>query len=74
MLLILFVASKTSVLLMNDALAIIGTPVMLMLASQYKNSPKLLLLAIAFAITIGSVTSPIGNPQNLLFALNPLAQ
>jgi len=43
---------------------------MLMLASQYKTSPKLLLLALAFAITIGSVTSPIGNPQNLLIALN----
>ncbi len=69
-LLILFVAGGTSALLMNDTLAIIGTPVMLMLASRYKISPKLLLLALAFAITIGSVTSPIGNPQNLLIALN----
>ena len=32
-------------------------------------SAKLLLLALAFAVTIGSVASPIGNPQNLLIAL-----
>jgi len=31
---------------------------------------KLLLLALAFAVTIGSVMSPIGNPQNLLIAIN----
>ncbi|OQX22042.1 MAG: hypothetical protein BWK75_01765 [Candidatus Altiarchaeales archaeon A3] len=69
-LLVLFVAGGASAILMNDTLAIIGTPIMLMLASQYKISPKLLLLALAFAITIGSVASPIGNPQNLLIALN----
>ncbi len=27
-----------------------------------------MLLALAFAVTIGSVMSPIGNPQNLLIA------
>jgi len=68
--LILFVIGGASALLMNDTLAIIGTPVMLMLAFQYKISPKLLLLTLAFAVTIGSATSPIGNPQNLLIALN----
>jgi len=68
--LILFVIGGASALLMNDTLAIIGTPVMLMLALQYKISPKLLLLTLAFAVTIGSATSPIGNPQNLLIALN----
>jgi Na+/H+ antiporter NhaD/arsenite permease-like protein len=31
---------------------------------------KLLLLSLAFSITIGSVMSPIGNPQNLLVAIN----
>ncbi|MBN2109591.1 MAG: anion transporter, partial [Methanosarcinaceae archaeon] len=31
--------------------------------------PKLLLMALAFAVTTGSVISPIGNPQNLLIAL-----
>jgi len=31
-------------------------------------TPKILLLALAFAVTIGSVTSPSANPQNLLIA------
>ena len=33
-------------------------------------SPKLVLLSLAIAITTGSVMSPIGNPQNLLVAVN----
>ena len=51
---------------MNDTLAVIGTPLVLLLAKQHRMSPKVLLLALAFAVTIGSVVSPIGNPQNLL--------
>jgi Na+/H+ antiporter NhaD/arsenite permease-like protein len=57
-------------LLLNDTLAIIGTPVVLSLASKSKRQPKVLLLSLAFAVTIGSVMSPIGNPQNLLIALH----
>jgi len=59
-----------SALLMNDTLAIIGTPVVLSLASKSDRQPKVLLLSLAFAVTIGSVMSPIGNPQNLLIALH----
>jgi Na+/H+ antiporter NhaD/arsenite permease-like protein len=59
-----------SALLLNDTLAIIGTPVVLSLASRSKTQPKVLLLSLAFAVTIGSVMSPIGNPQNLLIALH----
>jgi Na+/H+ antiporter NhaD/arsenite permease-like protein len=59
-----------SAVLMNDTIAIIGTPLVLALATKWKISPKLLLLSLAIAITTGSVMSPIGNPQNLLVALN----
>lgn len=59
-----------SALLMNDTLAVIGTPLMLYFARRHGISPKLLLLTLAFAITTGSVVSPIGNPQNLLVALS----
>jgi len=59
-----------SALLMNDTLAVIGTPLMLYFARRHGISPKLLLLALAFAVTTGSVVSPIGNPQNLLVALS----
>ncbi len=67
---ILFGMGIISAFLMNDTLAIIGTPVVLHLARKHKMSSKLLLLALAYAVTIGSVASPIGNPQNLLIALN----
>lgn len=70
LLLILFGAGLLSAFLMNDTLAIIGTPVMLQIARKTGVRPKLLLLALAFSITIGSVMSPIGNPQNLLVAIN----
>ncbi|MBI3041139.1 MAG: anion transporter [Chloroflexi bacterium] len=67
---ILFGTGIFSALLMNDTLAIIGTPVVLSLASKANTQPKILLLSLAFAVTIGSVMSPIGNPQNLLIAIH----
>jgi Na+/H+ antiporter NhaD/arsenite permease-like protein len=70
LLLILFGAGLLSAFLMNDTLAIIGTPVMLQIARKTGIRPKLLLLSLAFSVTIGSVMSPIGNPQNLLVAIN----
>lgn len=78
-LLILFGAGIASAILMNNTLAIIGTPLVLLLARQHRMSPKVLLLALAFAVTLGSVMSPMGNPQNLLIALhgrleNPFAE
>lgn len=58
-----------SALLMNDTLAIVATPLMISLARAHKMDPKALLFGLAFAVTIGSVMSPIGNPQNLLIAV-----
>ncbi|KUK45493.1 MAG: anion transporter [Methanothrix sp.] len=66
---ILFGTGILSAILMNDTLAIVGTPLLLHFAKKYDISPKLLLLSLAFGVTIGSVASPIGNPQNLLIAL-----
>jgi len=65
---ILFGAALSSALLMNDTLAIIGTPLVLRLAREHNINSKLLLLTLAYAITIGSVMSPLGNPQNFLIA------
>lgn len=70
LLLILFGMGALSALLMNDTLAIIGTPLMIYFARTQGISPKLLLLSLAFAVTTGSAVSPIGNPQNLLIAIN----
>jgi len=69
-LIILFSMGILSAVLMNDTLAIIGTPLVLGLATKWRISPKLMLLSLAMAITTGSVMSPIGNPQNLLVAVN----
>lgn len=68
-LMVLFVMGFASAFLMNDTVAVVGTPVVLFLARRHGINPKVLLLALAFAVTTGSVASPIGNPQNLLIAL-----
>lgn len=75
---VLYGAGFASAFLMNDTLAIIGTPVVLYLAERRHLSPQLMLLTLAFAITTGSTMSPIGNPQNLLIVFqadlaNPFA-
>jgi len=66
--LVIFGFGVLSMLLMNDTLAIIGTPLVLGLATRCRLPGKMLLLALAFAVTTGSVASPVGNPQNLLVA------
>ncbi|NWF95316.1 MAG: anion transporter [Candidatus Thorarchaeota archaeon] len=69
-LLILFLMGAISAIVMNDTVAIIGTPVVLFLSRVHGVRAKPLLLTLAFAVTTGSVMSPIGNPQNLLVALD----
>lgn len=66
---IVFVLGFSAALLMNDTIAIVGTPLILQLCKSHKNLAKPLLFALAFSITIGSTVSPIGNPQNLLIAI-----
>ncbi|HOT04375.1 MAG TPA: anion transporter [Methanolinea sp.] len=65
---ILFGMGLLSALLMNDTVAIIGTPIVIAYACRFGVNPKISLIALCFAVTIGSVMSPIGNPQNLLIA------
>lgn len=69
LLITIFVLGLSSALLMNDTIAIIGTPILIQLCKSNKQLLKPLLLSLAFAITTGSVLSPIGNPQNLLIAV-----
>jgi Na+/H+ antiporter NhaD/arsenite permease-like protein len=67
---VIFSVGLLSAFLMNDTMAIIGTPVVLLLSKRTGIPDKILLLALAFSVTIGSVMSPIGNPQNLLIAIH----
>ena len=73
-LLLLFSAGFASMFLLNDTLAVIGTPVVMLFAIREKINPKMMLLALAFAVTIGSAASPIGNPQNVLVASSGVAR
>ncbi len=66
---IIIVTGALSMLLMNDTIAIVGTPLVLHFATKHRMPHRALLLALAFSVTIGSVASPIGNPQNLLIAI-----
>ena len=57
-----------STIVVNDALVLVGVPVLIALARRTQLSPRPFLLSLAFAVTVGSVATPIGNPQNLLVA------
>ncbi len=58
-----------SAFLVNDALVLIGVPLILSVARRVRTDPRPLLLTLAFAVTVGSVLTPFGNPQNLLVAV-----
>lgn len=69
-LVLIFFSAAVSGLLMNDTMVIIGTPLVIYFARKHKINTQLLLLTLMYSVTIGSVFSPIGNPQNLLIAIN----
>ncbi len=58
-----------SMVLVNDALAVLMVPLLLHLARRLHLRPLPLLLTLAYGVTVGSALTPIGNPQNLLIAL-----
>ncbi|OYT69592.1 MAG: anion transporter [Armatimonadetes bacterium JP3_11] len=57
-----------SALFINDVICLVLTPIVLQLASKRKVPPEPFLLAVAMASNIGSLATPIGNPQNMLIA------
>ncbi|MGI0090452.1 MAG: SLC13 family permease [Nitrososphaerales archaeon] len=66
-----FGAGLLSAFLLNDGIALLVTPLVLGISSKIgMKNPRGLLLPLAFGITTGSTFTPIGNPQNLLVALN----
>lgn len=56
--------------LVNDTIALLGIPLVIYVAARTGIRPVVLLMALAFGITVGSVMTPIGNPQNLLIAID----
>lgn len=59
---------------MNDTIALMGPPIAYTISKIAKTSPTMMFLLLAFSITIGSVMTPIGNPQNILVAENSSIQ
>jgi Na+/H+ antiporter NhaD/arsenite permease-like protein len=55
--------------LVNDTIALLGVPLVIYVARHAGIRPVVLLIALAFGITVGSTMTPIGNPQNLLIAI-----
>jgi Na+/H+ antiporter NhaD/arsenite permease-like protein len=53
----------------NDTVALMGPPIAYTLSKVADIDPKFMFLLLAFSLTIGSVMTPIGNPQNLLIAI-----
>lgn len=58
-----------SAFLVNDTIALMGIPLVAYVSRQIVIRPAVLLIALAFGVTVGSAMTPIGNPQNLLIAL-----
>ena len=53
----------------NDTVAVMGPAIAVFISKVLRVDPKPLLLLLAFSITIGSTMTPIGNPQNMLIAV-----
>ncbi|XP_020597810.1 putative transporter arsB [Phalaenopsis equestris] len=66
---ICIISAFSSALFTNDTTCIVLTEFVLKLAKQNKLPPKPFLLALASSANIGSTTTPIGNPQNLVIAV-----
>ena len=58
-----------SAFLVSDTIALLGIPLVIHISRQIGFRPTVLFIALAFGISIGSVMTPIGNPQHLLIAM-----
>lgn len=67
---IIFGMGILSAFLINDTMALVATPIVIGIAARIKMRAMPLLLSLAFGITIGSMMTPMGNPQNLLISLH----
>lgn len=63
------VSAISSALFTNDTTCVVLTEFVLKIARQNNVPPHPFLLALASSANIGSATTPIGNPQNLIIAV-----
>ncbi len=65
---VVWIAGLASAFLTNDAVCILGTPVLLALIARHRLPPLPYLLALTTGANTGSVATVVGNPQNMLCA------
>ncbi len=58
-----------SAFLVNDTIALLGIPLIIYISKHIGIRPVVLLISLAFSISVGSTMTSIGNPQNLLIAI-----
>jgi Na+/H+ antiporter NhaD/arsenite permease-like protein len=58
-----------SAIAVNDTVALMGPSIAYSLAKTTGYNPEAVFILLAFSITIGSVMTPMGNPQNILIAI-----
>src|SRR5207247_4660946 len=58
-----------SAIVLNDAIALLVTPVVIRSARSLKVNPVPYLVAVAIAANVGSVATEVGNPQNAFIAI-----
>jgi Na+/H+ antiporter NhaD/arsenite permease-like protein len=63
---VVFVSGFFSAFLVNDAICLVLTPLVLNLVTSLRRNPLPYLLAIAMSSNIGSTATITGNPQNIL--------
>lgn len=62
----MMITGLTSMVLTNDAAAVIGVPIALSIALAFGIGPVVPLTALCITVTVASMMSPVGNPQNIL--------
>jgi len=66
---VMAVTAVLSALVLNDAVVLIFTPILVLACREMEVDPMPYLAAECVAANIGSVATPVGNPQNALIAL-----
>ena len=68
LILVMFVTALLSALILNDTVVLLFTPIVIKACRLIKANPVPFLVAEAIAANIGSVATPVGNPQNAFIA------
>ncbi|MCC6015166.1 MAG: anion transporter [Desulfurococcaceae archaeon] len=53
----------------NDTVALMGPPIAYTISRATGVDPKMMFLLLAYSLTVGSAMTPMGNPQNVLIAV-----